>query len=324
MAKTYSPWIIDNESLTVPVEKWQHLVSLITRVFDAPGAYIVESNEHGFRSVTGCFDGEVDTDDSVTPVDVNIYCSKILNSGDMLYVPDASKTSEWKDNPEYTEEGLLSYLGWPIRWPDGKIFGSICVFDGKATHYQEHVIELLSTLAELVEADLLLITQHEEMRQLSHTDDLTGLYNRRGFELLVDRQMQLNRRYDFTMGLFYLDIDNMKAINDTHGHKAGDRALQLVANACKESLRDSDIACRLGGDEFVMACALTHLVDIDPLVERVTGQVKDLAIDIEGELVAVEVSLGFVTNQNDKSLSELLDEADRQMYRAKEARKGLG
>ncbi len=321
MKKQDSPWIVDNELISLPTEKWQHLVTLIAQIYDAPGAYIVESNEYGFRTVNGCFDGEVDEDDSVTARDVNIYCCKILATGQMLYVPDASASSEWDDNPEYTEEGLVSYLGWPIRWPDGRIFGSICVFDRKATFYLNQFIELLSTMADLLEADLLLITQHEEMRHISNTDPLTGLYNRRGFELLVERQLQLNRRYAFSMGLFYLDIDNMKSINDSYGHIAGDKALELVATACKESLRESDIACRLGGDEFVLACALSSSSDIDSLVERVTARMSELSIEIANKRVAVEVSLGFVANKDNKSLDDLLGEADRQMYLAKEARK---
>jgi diguanylate cyclase (GGDEF)-like protein len=147
------------------------------------------------------------------------------------------------------------------------------------------------------------------------------LYNRRGFELLVERQLQLNRRYHFLLGLFYLYIDNMKLINDHYGHQEGDKALELVANACRAALRDSDIACRLGGDEFVVACALTKSEDIEPLVERMTRHVQGLSIEVDGRSILVELSLGFVTNNNDKNLHELLAEADSQMYKAKQARK---
>jgi two-component system cell cycle response regulator len=91
-----------------------------------------------------------------------------------------------------------------------------------------------------------------ELRNLSTTDELTGLYNRRGFFTLVAQQLKLAQRAQREMVLVYIDIDNMKAINDSLGHHGGDDALVKTARLLKETFRTSDIIARIGGDEYVI------------------------------------------------------------------------
>ncbi len=100
------------------------------------------------------------------------------------------------------------------------------------------------------------ISQHNrtrgKLKTLSFTDELTGLYNRQGFFMLMDHHVKLARRQKKRIVLFYADIDNLKGINDTLGHQEGDLILVDVANVLKESFRKSDIIARVGGDEFLV------------------------------------------------------------------------
>src|SRR5712664_463698 len=91
-----------------------------------------------------------------------------------------------------------------------------------------------------------------ELGNLALTDELTGLYNRRGFMAVAERQLKLGRRSGRGMLLFVMDVDRMKHINDSFGHSEGDRALKRTADALEETFRDSDVVARLGGDEFAV------------------------------------------------------------------------
>ena len=92
----------------------------------------------------------------------------------------------------------------------------------------------------------------EALRTLSIKDDLTGLYNRRGFFALAEQGLKTAQRMGTEMLLIYGDLDNLKEINDTFGHKEGDQALMDISQILKETFRESDIIARIGGDEFVM------------------------------------------------------------------------
>ena len=114
-------------------------------------------------------------------------------------------------------------------------------------------VAVLALLLVLNYAWLAIVRRQDKLRALAVTDHLTGLYNRRGFLLLAQQQWQLAQRRNTPLLLFYMDVDSFKHINDTHGHKTGDLALQTVATVLRETFRKGDIIGRLGGDEFAVA-----------------------------------------------------------------------
>lgn len=111
------------------------------------------------------------------------------------------------------------------------------------------IVDLQRSLAQRVAE---LEQAQETLRNLSLTDDLTGLYNRRGFFALADQHLKTARRANKQASLIYLDMDALKAINDRHGHKEGSNALQEIAHVLRSTFRSSDIIARIGGDEFVV------------------------------------------------------------------------
>jgi diguanylate cyclase (GGDEF)-like protein/PAS domain S-box-containing protein len=166
----------------------------------------------------------------------------------------------------------------------------------------------------------------EELEWLSMTDSLTGLLNPRGFELLGNHELKVAERADRSLSLLFLDLDGLKGINDTFGHAAGDRALKDLADILRQTFRGSDVLARLGGDEF---CVL--LTGGEPpsteepatvrLIEAITQHREDTH-----RPYALSVSVGSaVIDPNDHaSLRELVEEADRAMYEAKQTRRGAG
>lgn len=157
-----------------------------------------------------------------------------------------------------------------------------------------------------------------EMHRRSLVDDLTGLYNRRGFEEQASRQLILARRRGIGLSMIFADLDDFKLINDRWGHNEGDRALREVAALIQASFRESDVLARLGGDEFVMIP-----IDAQPPQDRIPElrllqklEERNAATDRPYEL---SLSLGTTScdAQDPRSLWELVGAADAAMYRAK-------
>ena len=160
----------------------------------------------------------------------------------------------------------------------------------------------------------------EELRSLSLVDELTGLYNRRGFLTLVKQQTKIADRMGKEMLLVFADIDKMKLINDTLGHKEGDRALIDTANILRKTLRDSDIIARFGGDEF-LALAMEAC---DEHAERICSSLQDnIKSHNEKEVrpYKISLSLGFVCYVPGSSFEELIVQADQLMYEDKQRKR---
>lgn len=160
-----------------------------------------------------------------------------------------------------------------------------------------------------------------ELKELSITDELTGLHNRRGFETLVDQQLKQARRGGHDLLLVFTDIDDMKKINDEFGHAMGDQALRLAAEVLRRIFRESDIIVRYGGDEFVVLAVGATDSDDAVISQRFRETVRQ--VNEEGEHpFRLAMSVGVV-HPDPKALAsagDLIAMADEAMYTHKEKR----
>ena len=158
--------------------------------------------------------------------------------------------------------------------------------------------------------------------ELTLTDELTGLHNRRGFFTLAELQLSLDRRLQRGLLLLYTDLDNMKNINDSLGHAEGDRALQDAAGVLRSTFRDSDILARMGGDEFVVLALRNTPQAPETTIARLQEDL-DRFNQRSGRPYALSMSVGAVLLGPDstQSLEELLSKADAEMYRVKQQRR---
>jgi two-component system, cell cycle response regulator len=163
-----------------------------------------------------------------------------------------------------------------------------------------------------------------ELRNASLSDALTGLCNRRGFELLAGQQLKAAARTTQTLDLVYVDMDNMKQINDTLGHQAGDRALIALAALLKSACRSSDIVARLGGDEFAILLYCSGGNCGQNIWERLRENIRSHNQESDGTF-QLEVSAGIVAYEpmHPCGLDELLARADRLMYEEKKRKKAI-
>jgi diguanylate cyclase (GGDEF)-like protein len=159
-----------------------------------------------------------------------------------------------------------------------------------------------------------------ELRHLLLTDDLTGLYNRRGFFAAAAQQLKLASRNDQSMLLLFCDVDNLKQINDRFGHREGDLALARTGSALEQAFRDSDILARLGGDEFAVLAPAASSQNQTLVLRRLKKALKASNPGESGYALSLSVGVARFDPQHAVSLGELMERADRDMYEQK--RKG--
>jgi diguanylate cyclase (GGDEF)-like protein len=161
------------------------------------------------------------------------------------------------------------------------------------------------------------------LKALSLTDELTGLYNRRGFMVLGEQQLRLAQRAGRGLTLACVDLDGLKSINDTLGHAEGDIALCQTADILRTSFRSADILARLGGDEFVALAIDTDASSEPVLLDRLRGRLQDYnLVHCRGYRLSFSVGLAHFDPQHWTSLECLMAEADRKLYSQKHARRG--
>lgn len=158
----------------------------------------------------------------------------------------------------------------------------------------------------------------QELEDRATTDGLTRLYNRRHFMERAESEFERSRRYRRELSVFLIDADHFKAINDTHGHDAGDRALRVLASACRQGLRHLDVIGRYGGEELVVLLPETSAALAFEAAERLRHEIEQMQIPLlEGE-VRLTVSIGVATaGAETETVAALINQADRALYSAK-------
>ena len=153
-----------------------------------------------------------------------------------------------------------------------------------------------------------------QLAQLVIQDQLTNVLNARAFAERLGQELDRNRRYPRPLALLYMDLDNFKVINDTHGHQTGDAVLRLVADAMRSSVRHADMVGRLGGDEFAVLMPETDAQLADAAAKRLVAGLRNVFKGTPN----VTASIGVVScTATDASTDDLLRRADQAMYDAK-------
>jgi len=158
----------------------------------------------------------------------------------------------------------------------------------------------------------------EELRILATTDALTGVLNRGSGLLLFGKQLQLSKRSNSKLSICYLDVDDLKEINDTYGHQEGDEVLRLVSKLSKEILREADIICRLGGDEFLLILPQCSVDKAIVVWERIAKKVVAFnARKTKPYIISLSRGFAEFDSTDEKSVDQLIAIADQDMYKDK-------
>ncbi|WOT05553.1 sensor domain-containing diguanylate cyclase [Shewanella youngdeokensis] len=309
-------FLLDEPNELISTEKWQKTVDLLARLFEAPAGFLVQYTDKGFQvTISSSQETNPYPAGIIIGPEVNIFCRRIVETRQELYVSNALVDTCWDSNPEVHIDGFRSYLGVPIFWPNGDPFGTFCVMDYKKTDYKSTYLELIRHLKDILESDLSLIGAYAEMKTLAITDPLSGVHNRRGFMVLAEQRIKLAKRTDTSLGAFYLDIDHFKAINDEYGHGVGDEVIRCVGSVLTQCVRQSDVVGRIGGDEFVALVMFDEKEALQVVKKRIITAIA--ARNQQGNLPSFTVSIGIAEINYEDSISTQLDMADKDMLQRK-------
>lgn len=165
-----------------------------------------------------------------------------------------------------------------------------------------------------------ILFEKTKVEETAITDELTGLYNRRGFFFLSKPQMELAIRNNKKLLLVYIDIDNLKNINDRLGHESGDRALIEAANILKSTFRKSDIIARIGGDEFVIFPVDSGEDSYSKLIDHIKAALDNFNNSQDSFLLSFSFGKAVYDPHDPASIDILLSRADTKMYKEKKAK----
>ncbi len=244
---------------------------------------------------------------------------QVLESGRSFLVKDIEKDPRiGKTNrPRYKTKSFLSV---PIKIEE-KLSGVINVSDKvEGGVFNEEDLELVESfignVAIAIERSLL-YKKTEELRKLSITDPLTGIFNRRYLNRRLSEEITRYNRYKHPFSFMMLDMDKFKDYNDTYGHISGDKLLKYLAEIMEQSLRAIDIAARFGGDEFVAIFPQTPKVDAIQITNRLKEKI-DIELSQNYSKMPLSVSMGLATFPDDaSSIMELIEKTDQALYLAK-------
>lgn len=173
-------------------------------------------------------------------------------------------------------------------------------------------------IQELYKVNMKLKEKENTIRKLAYYDKLTGVANRTLFYKIAEKFLYSAKRQNSLLGLMFIDVDKFKRINDTYGHKVGDKVIIKVAQVLKKATRKNDIVARYGGDEFlILLNDIESIDDYKIVVSRIINS-KNKSIIFDGKEISISLSIGisFYPNSGD-SIDELIVEADKSMYMAK-------
>lgn len=246
---------------------------------------------------------------------------RVAESGEPLLISDVSDSPYFSPQvDQITSQETRSIICVPLKSHD-RILGVIeLVNTGEERVLDESALPILTTIADYVAIAIENAQYFEKINQLIITDDLSGLYNSRHFNQLIEYETERAQRYDSSLALVFFDLDHFKLVNDTHGHLVGSRMLTEVGELVRRYTRKVNLAARYGGDEFVVLLPSTDKKGAVAMAESLLNTLSNHPFKADdGSPIRLTASFGVASMPEDTTdRKELIFLADKAMYRVKE------
>jgi diguanylate cyclase (GGDEF)-like protein/putative nucleotidyltransferase with HDIG domain len=239
----------------------------------------------------------------------------------------ASSCSPWPDLQLLRSSVTTDYramISLPIV-ADERLIGAVSLYSTVPEGYTDEHLRLVETITQIAADAVVKSLRHAETESHALTDPMTGLPNARSLQLQFEREVARAQRTNSSFQVLMLDLDGFKQVNDSFGHKAGDKMLLEIGRVIKGQLREYDFLARYAGDEFVALIPDTSVEDIYDLCRRIENAVSDFELFVGDEAAQVGVSIGWSTYPfSGQAFDQLLITADKEMYSTKSRRRMLG
>lgn len=306
-------------------ERFERITRLARTIFRTRIAALslVEEQRQWFKSIQGLCVSETSRQAS--------FCTHALHEDDLLIVPDARVDPRFAHNPLVLgPPNIVFYAGRPIRAAQGAVVGAVCVIDSEPRTLDAEERQALRDLGAIAEAELSaamergandeLFAEVSALKHRSRIDPLTRVWNRGATLDALDLAIQRSARTNSGVAVLMADLDHFKAVNDTHGHVAGDEVLVEVAKRMLGSVRSVDALGRFGGEEFIAVLApLDNASQAVDIAERMRTAIAGVPVRVQGVDLALTTSVGVAFTRQPKSCAPdaLIAAADDALYRAK-------
>lgn len=270
---------------------------------------VLQAEDHGYQVKEGTVLRWADS-----------FCSRMVEGQGPMIAPSSADVPAYAAAPIGKQLKIGAYMGVPLRRPGGELFGTLCAIDPDAqpesiTHEQELLDMMGGLLSALLHTELEAARQARRLERAeaeAHTDGLTSLYNRRGWTRLLEAEEERCRRYGNPAAVIVSDLDDLKVINDSEGHFAGDELITRAASVLAAVKRSHDVVARIGGDEFTLLAIECDQPGADALLGRLRTALDE---------ARVRASLGCAVRVPAEGLERAWERADAAMYADKERRK---
>lgn len=287
---------------TQPSESFDRLTRMVVRVTGAPAALVslVDADRRILLSSSGL---NAPWDERRETPLADSFCRDVVERGSPLVLEDTRNVTPLGGG----DLGAAAYAGFPLSTPEGHTIGVLAAIDASPRQWSQGDLEALDDLAASVMSEISLRHLAQRLSTEARTDPVTGLGNRRHWDLDGPRELARARAFGHSLVLALLDLDRFRRFNDRHGNSAGDQLLRDITQSWRASLRDVDLLMRFSGVQFAVAMPATGLDPAFDIVERLRG-------DLPSGLVC---SAGLAMLRDGEDADALLQRADSALVRAK-------
>lgn len=241
--------------------------------------------------------------------------NRIYTTGQPLVYPDVLESPEWIVLPE--SEWIHSHMGVPLKIK-GKVVGFLLLNSSEPDFFHHSMVGSVQAFADQAAIAIENARLYAKVQQLAIADELTGLYNRRGFFEMGEREVERSIRFGHPLAALFIDIDHFKQFNDAYSYSVGDQVLRLLSDTLRSGLREVDLIGRYGGEEFVVLLPETGQSAASQIAERLRKLVEAARLSTEWGELGITVSIGGCMRTSSlPTLSALIERAGQGVHQAK-------
>ncbi len=230
------------------------------------------------------------------------FCSEMIKGNGPRIAPSSEAVPAYAAAPIGRQIRIRAYVGLPLSRSDGSLFGTLCAIDPacqpESILEEQELLELLGAmLSTILQTELSAADEarrSEKLQAEALADELTRLYNRRGWDRLLASEEERCRRYGHPAAVLMIDLDELKHVNDVHGHAAGDALIVRTGSALRNAARSLDVVARLGGDEFGILSAECDRAGGEALLKRVRAALSEANVKASVGLAMRDPSVGLI------------------------------